>query len=289
MFSLTLRNTFSLRLYSGKINSSVEDIIFTTLLIESKASWVFVFFNFQIICSISSLSFHIKMIKHGKSEDSSREKKYVTLSEYVSRMKEDQKDIYFVSGKDVELIDKMPVVQTLKNKEFEVLYLTDEVDEFVMQTLMNYKEKTFRNAAQGDLDLDTEEEKEALNKSKEENKDLLTFMKEALGDEVAEVKLSNKLTEDPVCLTAGEGISFEMEKGFANMPNQSPMPMKATRILEINPNHPIFETLKTLYASDKDKVKEVTEVLYDQACLIEGFAIKDPIAYSKKICELLVK
>ena len=202
---------------------------------------------------------------------SSREKKYVTLSEYVSRMKEDQKDIYFVSGKDVELIDKMPVVQTLKNKEFEVLYLTDEVDEFVMQTLMNYKEKTFRNAA------------------KEENKDLLTFMKEALGDEVAEVKLSNKLTEDPVCLTAGEGISFEMEKVFANMPNQSPMPMKATRILEINPNHPIFETLKTLYASDKDKVKEVTEVLYDQACLIEGFAIKDPIAYSKKICELLVK
>ena len=220
---------------------------------------------------------------------SSREKKYVTLSEYVSRMKEDQKDIYFVSGKDVELIDKMPVVQTLKNKEFEVLYLTDEVDEFVMQTLMNYKEKTFRNAAQGDLDLDTEEEKEALNKSKEENKDLLTFMKEALGDEVAEVKLSNKLTEDPVCLTAGEGISFEMEKVFANMPNQSPMPMKATRILEINPNHPIFETLKTLYASDKDKVKEVAEVLYDQACLIEGFAIKDPIAYSKKICELLVK
>ena len=220
---------------------------------------------------------------------SSREKKYVTLSEYVSRMKEDQKDIYFVSGKDVELIDKMPVVQTLKNKEFEVLYLTDEVDEFVMQTLMNYKEKTFRNAAQGDLDLDSEEEKEALNKSKEENKDLLTFMKEALGDEVAEVKLSNKLTEDPVCLTAGEGISFEMEKVFANMPNQSPMPMKATRILEINPNHPIFETLKTLYASDKDKVKEVAEVLYDQACLIEGFAIKDPIAYSKKICELLVK
>ena len=219
---------------------------------------------------------------------SSREKKYVTLSEYVSRMKKKQKDIYFVSGKDVELIDKMPVVQTLKNKEFEVLYLTGEVDEFVMQTLMNYKEKTFRNAAQGDLDLDTEEEKEALNKSKEENKDLLTFMKEALGDEVAEVKLSNKLTEDPVCLTAGEGISFEMEKVFANMPNQSPMP-KATRILEINPNHPIFETLKTLYASDKDKVKEVTEVLYDQACLIEGFAIKDPIAYSKKICELLVK
>lgn len=220
---------------------------------------------------------------------SSKEKKYTTLSEYVSRMKEDQKDIYFVSGSDVDLIDKMPVVQTLKSKEYEVLYLTDSVDEFVMQTLMNYKEKTFKNAAQGDLDLNTEEEKEALNKSKEENKDLLDFMKESLNGEVSEVKLSSKLIEDPVCLTAGEGISFEMEKVFANMPENNPMPMKATKILEINPNHPIFEKLKSLYVEDKDKVKEVTDVLYDQALLIEGFPIQDPIAYSRKICELLVK
>ncbi len=220
---------------------------------------------------------------------SSKEKKYTTLSEYVTRMKEDQKDIYFVSGSDIDLIDKMPVVQTLKSKEYEVLYLTDSVDEFVMQTLMNYKEKTFRNAAQGDLDLNTEEEKEALNKSKEENKDLLDFMKESLNGEVSEVKLSSKLIDDPVCLTAGEGISFEMEKVFANMPEKNPMPMKATKILEINPNHPIFEKLKSLYAEDKDKVKEVTDVLYDQALLIEGFPIQDPIAYSRKICELLVK
>ena len=220
---------------------------------------------------------------------SSKEKKYTTLSEYVTRMKEDQKDIYFVSGSDIDLIDKMPVVQTLKSKEYEVLYLTDSVDEFVMQTLMNYKEKTFKNAAQGDLDLNTEEEKEALNKSKEENKDLLDFMKESLNGEVSEVKLSSKLIEDPVCLTAGEGISFEMEKVFANMPEKNPMPMKATKILEINPNHPIFEKLKSLYVEDKEKVKEVTDVLYDQALLIEGFPIQDPIAYSRKICELLVK
>ena len=220
---------------------------------------------------------------------SSKEKKYTTLSEYVTRMKEDQKDIYFVSGSDIDLIDKMPVVQTLKSKEYEVLYLTDSVDEFVMQTLMNYKEKTFKNAAQGDLDLNTEEEKEALNKSKEENKDLLDFMKESLNGEVSEVKLSSKLIEDPVCLTAGEGISFEMEKVFANMPEKNPMPMKATKILEINPNHPIFEKLKALYVEDKEKVKEVTDVLYDQALLIEGFPIQDPIAYSRKICELLVK
>ena len=221
---------------------------------------------------------------------SSKESKLVTLNEYVNRMKEDQKEIYYVSGSDIELIDKLPVVQTLKKKEYEVLYLMDNVDEFVMQSLMTYREKTFKNAAQGDLDLDTEEEKEALNKTKEDNKGLLDYMKEALGDKAAEVRLSNKLSEDPVVLTAGEGISFEMERVFAAMPQEDNFmgPMKATRILEINPNHPIFNTLKKLYETDKDKVKEVTEVLYDQALLIEGFPIEDPIAYSKKICELLV-
>lgn len=218
---------------------------------------------------------------------SSKENKLVTLNEYVQRMKDDQKDIYYVSGSDVELIDKLPVVQTLKQKEYEVLYLTDNVDEFVMQALMTYREKSFKNAAQGDLDLNSDEEKEALEKTKEENKDLLGFMKESLSD-VVDVKLSSKLIDDPVCLSAGEGISFEMEKVFANMPD-NPMPMKADRILEINPKHPIFNKLKELYATDKDKVKEVAEVLYDQACLIEGFAIEDPIAYSRKICELLVK
>lgn len=219
--------------------------------------------------------------------NSSKENKLVTLNEYVQRMKEDQKDIYYVSGSDVNLIDKLPVVQTLKSKGFEVLYLTDNVDEFVMQSLMTYREKGFKNAAQGDLDIDSQEEKDELNKTKEENKELLDFMKDSL-EEVSEVRLSSKLIDNPVCLTAGEGISFEMERVFNNMPD-NPMPMKADRILEINPKHPIFERLKDLYTDDKDKVKEVAEVLYDQACLIEGFPIKDPIAYSRKICELLVK
>ena len=219
--------------------------------------------------------------------NSSKENKLVTLNEYVQRMKEDQKDIYYVSGSDVNLIDKLPVVQTLKSKGFEVLYLTDNVDEFVMQSLMTYREKGFKNAAQGDLDIDSQEEKDELNKTKEENKELLDFMKDSL-EEVSEVRLSSKLIDDPVCLTAGEGISFEMERVFNNMPD-NPMPMKADRIIEINPKHPIFERLKDLYTDDKDKVKEVAEVLYDQACLIEGFPIKDPIAYSRKICELLVK
>ena len=220
----------------------------------------------------------------------SKEQKLTTLNEYVDRCKEDQKEIYYVSGSDLEMMDKLPIVQTLKKKDFEVIYLLDDVDEFVMQTLQQFREKTFKNASQGNLDLDTEEEKKELEQTTSDNKDLLDFMKDALEDEVAEVKISNRLSDDPVCLTAGEGVSFEMEKVFANMPEgNGPMGgMKAKRILELNPNHPIFQTLKTLFTSDKEKVKEVAEVLYDQALLIEGFPIEDPIAYSRKICELLV-
>lgn len=220
----------------------------------------------------------------------SKEQKLTTLNEYVDRCKEDQKEIYYVSGSDLEMMNKLPIVQTLKKKDFEVIYLLDDVDEFVMQTLQQFREKTFKNASQGNLDLDTEEEKKELEQTTSDNKDLLDFMKDALKDEVAEVKISNRLSDDPVCLTAGEGISFEMEKVFANMPEgNGPMGgMKAERILELNPNHPIFQTLKTLFTSDKEKVKEVAEVLYDQALLIEGFPIEDPIAYSRKICELLV-
>ena len=219
----------------------------------------------------------------------SKEQKLTTLNEYVDRMKEDQKEIYYVSGSDLEMMDKLPIVQTLKKKDLEVIYLLDDVDEFVMQTLREFREKTFKNAGQGDLDLDSEDEKKALEQKANDNKDLLEFMKESLS-EVSDVKISNRLSDDPVCLTAGEGVSFEMEKVFANMPEgNGPMGgMKAQRILELNPNHPIFETLQTLYESDKDKVKEVAEVLYDQALLIEGFSIEDPIAYSRKICELLV-
>lgn len=220
----------------------------------------------------------------------SKEQKLTTLNEYVDRCKEDQKEIYYVSGSDLEMMNKLPIVQTLKKKDFEVIYLLDDVDEFVMQTLQQFREKTFKNASQGNLDLDTEEEKKELEQTTSDNKDLLDFMKDTLKDEVAEVKISNRLSDDPVCLTAGEGVSFEMEKVFANMPEgNGPMGgMKAERILELNPNHPIFQTLKTLFTSDKEKVKEVAEVLYDQALLIEGFPIEDPIAYSRKICELLV-
>ena len=224
---------------------------------------------------------------------SSKENKLVTLNEYVDRMKEDQKEIYYVTGSDVEMIAKLPIVKKLASKEFEVLYLTAEVDEFVMQTLREFREKTFKNASQGDLNLDSDEEKEAITKATEENKDLIEFMKDALSDEVEDVKISNRLVDDPVMLVAGEGLSFEMEKVYAALSAQqkdeSMPPMKATRILEINPNNVIFKKLQATYKEDATKAKEITEVLYNQALLIEGFSIKDPIEYSRKICELIAE
>ena len=220
---------------------------------------------------------------------SSKEQKLVTLDEYVSRMEEGQEHIYFMSGDKIELIDNLPQVKKVKDKGYEILYLTDNVDEFALQVLMNYKEKTFKNISQGDLDLDSEDEKKELEKKTEENKDLLGGLKEALGDKVKEVKISSRLVDDPVCLSSDEGMSFEMEKVLSAMPEGNPYGMKATRILEINPNHEIFTALQKVYEQDKDAVKDYAELLYDQALLIEGFPIENPTEFSKKICEFMVR
>lgn len=220
---------------------------------------------------------------------SSHEKKLVTLDEYVARMPEDQKYIYFVSGADVDKIDRMPMVQSVKAKEYEILYLTDNVDEFALQALGNYKEKQFKNISQGDLDLASEEEKKEVEQTAEANKDLLEDIKEALKDKVQDVKISTRLVDDPVCMSSDEGMSFEMEKVLSAMPEGNPYGMKATRILEINPKHPIFAALQKIYASDKEAVKEYADVLYTQAMLIEGFPVEDPMEFSRKVCDIMVK
>lgn len=220
---------------------------------------------------------------------SSHEKKLVTLDEYVARMPEDQKYIYFVSGADVDKIDRMPMVQSVKAKEYEILYLTDNVDEFALQVLGNYKEKQFKNISQGDLDLASEEEKKEVEQTAEANKDLLEDIKEALKDKVQDVKISTRLVDDPVCMSSDEGMSFEMEKVLSAMPEGNPYGMKATRILEINPKHPIFAALQKIYASDKEAVKEYADVLYTQAMLIEGFPVEDPMEFSRKVCDIMVK
>lgn len=216
---------------------------------------------------------------------SSFEKKYVTLEEYVSRMKEDQKYIYFISAETVERAEHLPQTELLKDKGYEVLYLTDDVDEFAIQMLGTYNEKQFKNAASGDLELESEDEKKENEKLSEENKDMLEAMKEALNGLVVSVKLSTRLKTHPVCLSSDGAISIEMEKVLNEMPTDQKV--QAQRVLEINAAHPVFEKLKELAKTDKEKLKVYSELLYDQALLIEGLPLRDPVEFSNRMCELM--
>ena len=217
---------------------------------------------------------------------SSSEKKLVTLKEYVGRMKEEQKYIYYACGETVDKIDLLPQTEALKDKGYEILYLTDNVDEFALRMMMKYEEKEFRSVSADNLDLETEEEKQEAAKKVEENKDLLAFMKDALDGKVKEVILSQKLKSHPVCLSSEGAISIEMEKVLNAMPNDQKV--QAQRVLEINANHPIFEKLCKLYTENQEQLKEYAELLYDQALLIEGVSIDDPVAFSNRVCNLMV-
>ena len=219
---------------------------------------------------------------------SSTEKALVTLSEYVSRMKHEQKYIYYASGETVEQIDRLPQTELLKEKGYEILYLTDSIDEFALQVMREFDEKQFKSVSGEDLDIEeSKEEKEAAEKQAEESKDLLEFMKESLDGKVSEVKLSHRLKSHPVCLTSKGGLSIEMEKVLNAMPTDEKV--QAERVLEINAKHPVLEKLKKEYDMDKDTVKKYTALLYDQARLIEGLPIEDPVEFSNAVCELMTK
>lgn len=217
---------------------------------------------------------------------SSSEQKLVTLEEYVSRMKEDQKYIYYAGGESREQIERLPQTELVKDKGYEILYLTDDVDEFALQMMHDYSEKEFKSVSASDLDLDTEEEKKEFEKQTEENKDLLTFMKDALDGKVKAVVLSKRLKSHPVCLSNEGMLSIEMEKVLNAMPNDQKV--KAERVLEVNASHPIFEKLAKLYAEDQEKLKTYAQLLYTQAELIEGMPVEDPVAFSNAVCELMV-
>ena len=221
---------------------------------------------------------------------SSKEGKYVTLKEYVERMSKDQKAIYYAVGKSVEEIERKPVMEKLREKDIEVLYFLDERDEFVTGMIHTYAEKQFQSVSNGDLDLESEEEKKEREEKAEANKDMLTAIKEDLGDKVSEVRISSRLGEnDPVCLSAAEGVSMEMEKYMANDPLSNGHGPKASKILEINASHPIFNKLQSVYSENPELLKDYAEVLFNQAMLIQGLPIEDPAAYARKIAELLVK
>ncbi len=211
---------------------------------------------------------------------SSTEKKMVTLSEYVDRMPESQKHIYYAAGEDVAAMDNLPQTELLRDRNMEILYLTDQADQMLVEILREYKEKSFRSALDGDLDLDDMPEE----KNADDYKEALDFVKEALGDGVDEVRISRKLKTHPVCLTSGEGMSFEMERYFNAV--QPDMGMKAKRILELNVDHPAFAAMEAARANDPEKAKKYAQVLMNQAKLIAGLPIDDPSGYTDLLCSL---
>ena len=212
---------------------------------------------------------------------SSKEKKLISLAEYVLKMGADQKYIYYASGESIERIEKLPQTELVADKGYEILYFTDEVDEFAIQLLMKYNDKEFKSVSSGDLGIEKEEDSKEK-ETAEENKDLFTKMAEILSGKVKEVKASQRLKSHPVCLSTDGGLSIEMEKVLAQMPDGNAM--KAEKILEINLNHNVFNTLKN---ADDEKLKLYTDLLYDQALLVEGLPISDPVEFANNICKLM--
>ncbi|MFE8697478.1 molecular chaperone HtpG [Cytobacillus sp. FJAT-53684] len=217
---------------------------------------------------------------------SSKEKKMITLDEYISRMPEDQKYIYYASGESVERIDKLPQTELVAEKGYEILYFTDDIDEFAIKMLMNYKEKEFKSVSSGDLGIEADENDNSNDEIQQENKELFDAMKEFLSGKVKDVRASKRLKSHPVCLTADGEVTIEMEKVLNMMPdNQN---VKADKVLEINLNHDVFKSLKTAFETDKDKLSLYTNLLYNQALLIEGLPIQDPVDFTNDICKVMV-
>ncbi|KEI92344.1 molecular chaperone HtpG [Clostridium botulinum] len=216
---------------------------------------------------------------------SSKEKKMVTLAEYVSRMPEDQKYIYYAVGESNERIEKLPQIEGVLDKGYEVLYFTDDIDEFAIKMLMNYKEKEFKSVSSGDLGIEGEEKENTSNSDDKENKELFESMKDILSGKVKDVRASKRLKNHPVCLANEGELSIEMEKVLNAMPNNQNI--KADKVLEININHDVFKSLKEAYEGDKEKLKLYTDLLYNQALLIEGLAIHDPVEFTNNICKIM--
>lgn len=280
-----LQHDRQLRFISKKINEKIKDELLS-MLKDDRDNYEKFYKNFG------------KQLKYGVYADfgankdaledlilfySSTEKKLVSLDEYVSRMKVDQKYIYYAAGDTIEKIEKLPQTEAVKEKSFEILYCTDDVDEFAIKTLAKYKEKEFKSVSDKDLGFESDEKESK--KATEENKELFDFMKDSLNGKVKEVRASKRLKSHPVCLTSDGELSIEMEKVLRTMPNSQNI--KADKILEINTNHEIFNTIKKAFEDDKDKVKVYANVLYNEALLIEGLPIEDPVQFSNDICSLI--
>ena len=218
---------------------------------------------------------------------SSTEKKLVSLSEYVSRMPEEQKYIYYACGESVSKLDTLPQTELIRDKGYEILYMTDSVDEFVVRMLGKFDDKEFKSVNDKDLGIETDEEKKETEKKAEESRELLDFVKESLGGKVKDVRISSKLKSHPVCLTTDGEITLEMEKYFKSLPGSEMGGIQAERVLELNPEHPAFKALEKAFETDKEKAGKYAEILYTQSLLIAGMDIENPAEYADLVCSLM--
>ena len=232
------------------------------------------------LCALNNYGVNKEKVQDLLMFYSSKEKKLVTLDEYVDRMPESQKFIYYATGENVDAIDNLPQTELVKEHDYEMLYFTDNTDSFIPDLFGKYRDKPFRSVVDGELELDGETKPDETERYKE----AFDFIKETLGDKVTEVKASTKLKTHPVCLSSGEGLTFEMEKYFTAV--QPDLNMKAKRILEINVDHPAFLTFETARAAEPEKAKKYAQILYNQACLIAGLPIDDPSTYTDLLCSL---
>ncbi|MFU0833017.1 MAG: molecular chaperone HtpG [Oscillospiraceae bacterium] len=286
-----LQHDRQLKIIAGRVEKKIKSEL-ESMLKNERESYEKFFQNFGLQLKYGvyqDFGTHKEVLQDLLLFHTSAGEKYSTLKEYVDRMKEDQKYIYYACADTVQKAALLPQTEAVKERGYEILYLTDPIDEFAIRMLAKYQDKEFKSVSADDLDLETEEEKKEAAKKVEENKDMLSFLKDALDGKVKAVVLSNKLKTHPVCLSTSGAISMEMEKVLNSLPNAEKDKVQAQRVLEINANHPIFEKLVNLFDSDKEKLKTYASLLYTQALLIEGAPIEDPVEFSNQICSLMAE
>lgn len=283
-----LQHDRQLKLIAKNISSKIKGSLQSLLKDErEKYEQFYKSFGRQLKFGVySDYGTHKELLQDLLMFSSSKEKKLVTLDEYVSRMPEDQKYIYYASGESMERIDKLPQTELVTDKGYEILYFTDDIDEFAIKMIMTYKEKEFRSVSSGDLGIDIEDNQNDSESDKKENQDLFDYMNGLLAGKVSSVKASKRLRKHPVCLSTDGDVTIEMEKILNAMPNNPNV--KAEKVLEINVNHDVFASLKDAFEKDKEKLNLYTALLYNQALLIEGLPLQDPVEFTNDICKIMV-
>ncbi|KRE70021.1 molecular chaperone HtpG [Paenibacillus sp. Soil750] len=283
-----LQHDRQLKLIAKNISSKIKGSLQSLLKDErEKYEQFYKSFGRQLKFGVySDYGTHKELLQDLLMFSSSKEKQLVTLEEYVARMPEDQKYIYYASGESMERIDKLPQTELVTDKGYEILYFTDDIDEFAIKMIMTYKEKEFRSVSSGDLGIDVEDNANDSESDKKENQDLFDYMNGLLAGKVTSVKASKRLRKHPVCLSTDGDVTIEMEKILNAMPNNPNV--KAEKVLEINVNHDVFTSLKDAFEKDKEKLNLYTALLYNQALLIEGLPLQDPVEFTNDICKIMV-